>query len=132
MLKNSAQFSSKFQTFENQFEQGSGRFVDPEPPFKNGTTNSSRTKKNKNTKKRMSSMKPNAYFCRKEPFWNQKKVVFSFDGLGRLKKKKRKPQIADVQKTLQNKGFCSSLCLFLDTHFLPKTTLQQNKTTYTK
>ena len=103
MLNISAQFSSKFQTLENQFEQGSGRFVDPEPPFKMGPQIRAQQKKQKHQKKK-SSMKPNAYFCRKEPFWNPKKVVFSFDGLGRKKNKNPKSQMC--KKTLQNKGFC--------------------------
>ena len=41
---------SKFQTLKNQFEQGSGRFVVPEPALKMGPRNQSKNKK-KNTKK---------------------------------------------------------------------------------
>ena len=129
MLKILAQFSSKFHTLENQFEQGSGRFVDPEPPFKMGP-HIRAPKKNKNTPQKK-NMKPNAYFCRKEPFCNQKKLFLVSMALGG-KKQKRKPQIADVQKNTTKQGVLFIFVLVLRYSFLPKTTFQLNKTTYTK
>ena len=41
---------SKFQTLKNQFEQGSGRFVVPEPALKMGPRNQAKTNKKRNTK----------------------------------------------------------------------------------
>ena len=129
------QLSSKFQTLENQFEQGSGRFVDPEAAFQSGTTNSSRTKKNKNTKNKKSSMKPNVSFCRKEflsaerSLFGTKKVVLIFDGIGGKKKNERKPQIADVQKNTTKQGVLLIFVLVIRYSFVTQnniTTKQNN------
>ena len=83
MLTFWAQFWSNFQTLENQFEQGSGRFVGPEPAFNMGPRSRAEKNKTRNTKKD-SSMKPNASLCRKEPFQDKQNVVMFFDGLGLL------------------------------------------------
>ena len=52
MLKFEAQFWSTFQTRENQFELLSGRFVDPELPFKIWPRIQAKKKKKDTTKKR--------------------------------------------------------------------------------
>ena len=51
-VKSFATISSEFQTLENQFEQGSGRFVDPEPPFKMGPQIRAQQKKTKTPPKK--------------------------------------------------------------------------------
>ena len=52
ILNFEAQFWSKFQTLENQFELLSGRFVDPELPFKIWPQTQAKKKKKDTTKKR--------------------------------------------------------------------------------
>ena len=74
-VKKSAQFSSKFQTFENQFEQGSGRFVDPEPPFKMGPQIRAEQKKQKHQKKN-EQHETKRLFLQKGAFLEQKKSCF--------------------------------------------------------
>ena len=51
MFKFEAKNWSKFQTFENQFELLSGRFVDPELPFKISPRMQAKKKKKATTKK---------------------------------------------------------------------------------
>ena len=130
MLNISAQFSSKFQTLENQFEQGSGRFVDTEPPFKMGPQIRAEQKKTK-TPKKNEQHETKRFFLQKGAFLEQKKVVFIFDGLGRLKKK-TKTSNRRCAKNTTKQGVLFIFVLVLRHSFLPKTTLQQNKTTYTK
>ena len=128
MLKISAQFSSKFQTLENQFEQGSGRFVDPEPPFKMGPQIRAEQKKTK-TPKKMSSMKPNASFCRKEPFWNKKKLFLFLMALGGWKQQKTKTSNRRCAKKHYKQGVLFVFVLVLRYSFFTQnniTTKQNN------
>ena len=72
MLKFEAQFWSKFQTLENQFELLSGRFVDPELPFKISPRIQAKKKTKRHHKKTTTTRNPNASFCRKERFQEKK------------------------------------------------------------
>ena len=84
---------------------GVGPFCGPRTAFQNGTTNSSTKKKNKNTPKKI-NMKPNADFCRKEPFCNQKKLFLVSMALGGQKKKKtRTPNRRCAKKHYKTRGF---------------------------
>ena len=64
MFKFEAKNWSKFQTFENQFERLSGRFVDPELPFKISPRMQATTKNDNNAK-------PKRFFLQKEAFWEK-------------------------------------------------------------
>ena len=77
-LKCWAQFWSKFQTLKNQFEQGSGRCVVPEPALKMGPRNQAKTTKKKH-EENVNNTKPNASFCRMEPFRTKKKLKMFFE-----------------------------------------------------
>ena len=110
---------------------GVGPFCGPRTAFQNGTTIRAPKKKQKHPPQKK-GMKPNAYFCRKEPFCNQKKVAFSFDGLGRSKHKKKKTPYRRCAKNTTKQGVLFIFVLVLRYSFLPKTTFQLNKTTYTK
>ena len=114
MLKCWAQFWSKFQTLKNQFEQWSGRFVVPEPALKMGPQN--QEKKTQETPKNVNNTKPNASFCRTEPFSDKKKIKnVHFYGIGLLAflwPKTCNAVMTTAKKTLQNKGFvfCCIFC----------------------
>ena len=77
MLKFEAQFWSKFQTLENQFELLSGRFVDPELPFKIWPRIQAK-KKRKTPQKTTTTRNPNASFCRKKRFREKRKKTSIF------------------------------------------------------
>ena len=80
-VKISAQFSSKFQTLENQFEQGSGRFVDPEPPFKMGPQIRAEQKKTK-TPQKNEQHETKRFFLQNGAFLEQKKLFLFLMALG--------------------------------------------------
>ena len=101
---------SKFQTLKNQFEQGSGRFVVPEPALRMGPRNQAKTKKKKHPKN-VNDTKPNASFCRTEPFRTKKSKCF-FNGVGLLAFLWPKTCNDNSEKTLQNKGFVVFVVVF--------------------
>ena len=74
MLKLEAQFWSTFQTLENQFEQLSGRFVDPELPFK--ISPRIQAKKKKTPRKNDNNAKPKRFFLQKGVFSGKKEENF--------------------------------------------------------
>ena len=74
MLKFEAQFWSKSQTLENQFELLSGRFVDPELPFKIWPRVQAKKKK---PQKNDNNAKPKRFLLQKEAFGLKKEENFN-------------------------------------------------------
>ena len=93
-----AQFSSTFHTLENQFEQGSGRFVDPEPPFKMGPQIRAPKKKTKTPKKKK-TWNQTLISAERSLFATKKKLFLVSMALGGQKKNEN-PKSQMCKKTL--------------------------------
>ena len=128
MLKFEAQLWSKFRTLENQFELPSGRFVNPELPFKFWPR--IQAKKIKTPQKTATTRNPNVSFCRKKRFRGKKgrKLRFSF-ALGLLAFLWPKASKHNSAKnTIEQGGLLFCLCFLWSV--CPKTR-RNNKTTTT-
>ena len=100
-------------TLKNQFEQGSGRFVVPEPALKMEPRNQAKTKKRKH-QKNVTNTKPNASFCRTEPVRTTKKLkMFFFNGIGVLAFLWPKTCKDNSEKHYKTRGFVVFVVVFL-------------------
>ena len=125
-LKFEAQLWSNFQILENQFELLSGRFVDPELPFKISPRIQAK-KKRRHHEKTTTTRNPNVSFCRKERFREKKrKKTTSFFALGLLAFLCIRPLNTIAQKNIKQ-GFC--FFVFMLCFLRSQTNKQTNKQT---
>ena len=103
-------FWSKFQTFKNQFEQRSGRFVVPVPALKMGPRNQAKNR-NKNTKK-CKWHKTQTFLSAEKSLFGQKNKKKKFDGLGLLAFLWSNISSDSSEKHYKTRGFVVFCCVF--------------------
>ena len=104
---------SKFQTLKNQFEQGSGRFVVPEPALKMGPRNQARTTK-KETPKKCEQHKTKRFFLQNGAFSDKKKLkLFFLMALGCWLFCGQRPVMTTAKKHYKTRGFVVFVVVFL-------------------
>ena len=99
---------SKFQTLDNQFEQGSGRFVGPEPALNMGPRIRGGKNKTRNTPKKIAAWKQTLLSAERSLFGTTKKLLLFLMALGCWPFRRQTPQMTTVKKE-----HCKTWCFVL-------------------